>query len=281
MKHIILLLTILMATAANAQNVALGLHSSSIIYLPFNITSYTTLDSSRFIIRYDATYPRDDVRKGKVAADDIVELLVGDEISKFHSYNLNCLDRSKSFGEKTSIQRRQDYVPYQVYTDIKNGNVEIVNRCPFNSVDKAYSYNDTRNIEWIISEEMDSVASYPCRKASCSAFGRHWDVWFTTDIPVSIGPWRLGGLPGMIMKAQSGEYSFTAKEVLQDRVPITKPKWQYSKISRKDWLKLEKGWHDSPYFYFTEGGKYRIFNVFTNTDYSDSWTIPYDAIEKE
>lgn len=281
MKYSILLLSIFFATAIHAQNVAIGLHSSSLVYLPFDLRGSQTLDSSRFLIRYDATYPRNDVKKGMLVAEDVMVLLVGEKTSKFYSYGLDCMDRRKSYGVEIYVARRQDYVPYQVYTNIQNEEVEVVNRCPFYDSDRAYSYKDLSSIGWHVAAVTDSIMGYPCQKATCSAYGRDWEVWFTSDIPIRLGPWRLNGLPGLILKASSGNYSFVAKELRSAKEPIDKPDWQYSSLSRAAWLKLYKNWHDSPYFYFTEGGKYRIFNIFTGSDYSEDWKIPYDPIESE
>lgn len=281
MRHTILLLLMLITTAIDAQNVAIGLHSSSLVYLPFDLRGSQTLDSSRVMIKYNAAYPRNDVKKGKSVAEDVMILMVGKRISKFYSYGLDCMDRRKSYGVKIDVDRRQDYVPYQIYTNILNEHMDVVNRSPFYDMDKAYSYKDSTAINWNITAVTDSVMGYLCQKATCSAYGRDWEVWFTSDIPIRLGPWRLNGLPGLILKARSGNYSFVAKELRSIKEPIYKPNWQYQSISRDAWLKLEKSWHDSPYFYFTEGGKYRIFNVFTRTDYSEDWKIPYDPIETE
>lgn len=32
--------------------------------------------------------------------------------------------------------------------------------------------------------------------------GRKWTVYFTEDIPLPLGPWKLGALPGLILSAE-------------------------------------------------------------------------------
>lgn len=51
---------------------------------------------------------------------------------------------------------------------------------------------------------------YKCFKAIATYRGRVWIAWFTPDIPISKGPWKLYGLPGLILKASDIEnhYSF-------------------------------------------------------------------------
>ena len=51
------------------------------------------------------------------------------------------------------------------------------------------------------------MASFDCQKAECDFRGRRWEAWFTTEIPVGEGPWKLRGLPGTYRKFKRYERS--------------------------------------------------------------------------
>ena len=58
-------------------------------------------------------------------------------------------------------------------------------------------------IKWDISAEKDTLLTFEVQKATTHFFGRDYEAWFTPDIPLSDGPRRMQGLPGMILKAKS------------------------------------------------------------------------------
>lgn len=91
----------------------------------------------------------------------------------------------------------------------------------------------------IIPDSVSSVIGYECLMAQTDYHGRQWTVWFSTDIPLSFGPWKFRGLPGLILKAEAeGGFSFVATGLEKsDRVmtPIYSQE-EYSKISRKEAL---------------------------------------------
>ncbi|NII28828.1 GLPGLI family protein [Pseudoflavitalea sp. X16] len=70
-------------------------------------------------------------------------------------------------------------------------------------------------IKWNITAETKNIASFECRKATGIFRGRNYTAWFTTDIPVSAGPWKLGGLPGLILQAEDDKHqvAFTAVKI--------------------------------------------------------------------
>lgn len=71
------------------------------------------------------------------------------------------------------------------------------------------------NFDWDLLEEDSLICEYPCKKAKTTFRGRTWIVWYTEEIPISDGPWKLCGLPGLILKAidSKGDFSFSAYKI--------------------------------------------------------------------
>lgn len=77
-------------------------------------------------------------------------------------------------------------------------------------------------MEWkILDDSTNTVLGYECIMAETNYHGRKWKVWFTPEIPLPEGPWKLHGLPGLILKAEGGDGFFiVAKEVGVTKQPV-------------------------------------------------------------
>jgi GLPGLI family protein len=63
---------------------------------------------------------------------------------------------------------------------------------------------------WAIQNEFKTIGKFKCQKAIAKFRGRNYTAWFTAQIPLNDGPWKLHGLPGLILEAadDTGEVKF-------------------------------------------------------------------------
>lgn len=79
---------------------------------------------------------------------------------------------------------------------------------------------DIPKINWQITNETKNTDGFALTKAETSFRGRTYEVWFSYEYPLSIGPWKFQGLPGLIF------------EVIDQTEPFNY-RWQLKKISAK------------------------------------------------
>lgn len=107
--------------------------------------------------------------------------------------------------------------------------------------DYGYYTEPLSEMQWTISEDSTAtVLGYECVMAESNYHGRHWKAWFAPEIPMPFGPWKLRGLPGLILKAEAnGGFSFVATGLERtDRImsPMYR-KDDYAKVDRKEALR--------------------------------------------
>ena len=83
-----------------------------------------------------------------------------------------------------------------------------------------------------------TIMGYGCRLAVARFKGRTWYAWYAEDLPLSEGPWKLCGLPGLILKAydQNRQYVFDGIGLANANgtADITFDKTARETISQKD-----------------------------------------------
>ncbi len=67
---------------------------------------------------------------------------------------------------------------------------------------------DVPQFSWNFTEETDTVLGYVCSKATVSFAGRSYEAWYTEELPLSFGPYKFSGLPGLILKIQDNESQY-------------------------------------------------------------------------
>lgn len=77
-------------------------------------------------------------------------------------------------------------------------------------------YEKQPEMKWELLEDEKKINDYNCKKATTTFRGRSYEVWYTPDIPISVGPWKFSGLPGLILSVKDttdGYYTWVVSSV--------------------------------------------------------------------
>lgn len=147
---------------------------------------------------------------------------------------------------------------------------------------------DIPELEWELTDSVMNVLGYDCHSARCNFRGREWTVFYAEEIPVMEGPWKLHGLPGLIMKAsdKKGEYVFECIGIKSNASrPITIYKVPYNNTSRLKYYDAKHQFDINPFgFYETVTGNHVNVVDETGTPVNDSnepVDLSYDYIERD
>ena len=144
--------------------------------------------------------------------------------------------------------------------------------------------------EWRISGDTCTILGYACRRAECDVRGRSYTAWFAEEIPVSCGPWKFHGLPGLIMAVEDadGDYSFRIEGIDQCDEAIDIDTRQYIDSPREKYLRLKHRYLLDPIGFFSRNSGIDI--TITNEDGTRNTAIeeqlrsdslPYDFLERD
>ncbi|WP_420572521.1 GLPGLI family protein [Kordia sp.] len=106
-----------------------------------------------------------------------------------------------------------------------------------------YGKEKRPNIKWELKEDTKKIGKFTCKKAVTKFRGRTYICWYTEEIPLSYGPWKLQGLPGMILEAKSTDEYFVIqfRKIEYPVTHISVPKSEEKLLhSNKDFMTMEQ-----------------------------------------
>lgn len=173
-------------------------------------------------VLYEFVHVNDTTQREKRHHEEMV-LYIGQDASLYKTY---------------TIRRIQQHMRKQLDDPAFDGNLMIAGQS--NSSSESYyfrhkgkglvkAYNlagstylveeEFPQMDWKIMNESKEIAGFMAQKATTRFKGREYEVWFTTEIPFNVGPWKLHGLPGLILEAYDsrGEVSFKVIGLEEDQ----------------------------------------------------------------
>ena len=211
-----------------------------------SINAQKVIDTSFMEVRYRAEM-RTVVGYTKVDGEQILQ--IGKKISRYYNeaaeYNRLLTDSAMRNGGgldgmySTYEKRKRQTEGYNVYKGYPNEGILSFSR----PIGDWFEYSEPMALmKWKIIEGDTTIIDHPCKKAVTNWRGRKWIAWYTLDIPISDGPWKLHGLPGLILAAEdlSGDFSFNAFAIEKKTSPIIRIDKPHQKVTIKKLNELEK-----------------------------------------
>ena len=140
---------------------------------------------------------------GRPVGFDYNAYLAFDQKSSLYVTRKDSLERNEIKGQHevrnpnggSSYAVSTNTLGFQYYNNIIEGK--------FKSRDIGFKYIEevTPTIKWTIKEETKIIGNLTCTKAISTFRGRDYTAWFTLAIPLPYGPWKLQGIPGLIIEA--------------------------------------------------------------------------------
>lgn len=221
---------------------------------------HISAQNNRFV--YQVTMKPDAENKSDIKTENAY-LDISAEKSLFYSENRYKRDSilQKAFqggGGRGSVSREQmegvrTNINYSVEKDKASQKTYFKDRIGRD----VYVYEEDRPLNWKISSETTKIGDYKVQKATTDFAGRTWTAWFTTDLPYQDGPYKFGGLPGLIVKAEDdkGDYSFDLMKNYKIAEIVTLNQFGNTlKVKRSDYLKQQEKFKTDPMSFMQSGG---------------------------
>ena len=223
----------------------------------YEATQKNVLDTCKVAVQYQVTSV-EDVKNPVKKTHNFMLLQIGERISKFSDYFRL---KSDSLGDVYAQQKMDEIEALNKLIIIEKGTsstnifkdypAEKISLYEYLQIGGNYYYTeDKTKPQWILEPADTIICSYSCKKAKTSFRGRNYTAWYTNEIPISDGPWKFWGLPGLILKVtdEKNEYSF-------ESVAITKPRYidaiylyieDYFLITKKKFYESIKKTYENP-----------------------------------
>lgn len=213
MKYVFLIISLfLTCTTASGQIVVRGGTVGTAVATPKGLEKNTPvegkeIDKSKVVVVYSYSCKTQNADGQDVTDRSRFVLQVGNKVNKFYPYDqyLQNFEFEKVTDKNLSMEdlstARSLSIP-DVWTNYPEGKVTTRD-----AIFPNYYETETKKptIKWDLKDGTSEQCGYTCNEAECEFHGKSWKVYYTEEIPTTAGPWKLGGLPGLIVSATDAE----------------------------------------------------------------------------
>lgn len=149
------------------------------------------------VFTYEFSWAKYDCRPDEIKHGQSL-LVVSNESSVF--FDLNISKQIKNATKLPSPTQRPT-MGYIIQKDYLNNKLTFAEK-----LKTVYKYEESiPEINWEIVEDTLEILGYSCQRALGTFSGRDYTAWYSSEIPISTGPDKFGGLPGLILKIEDTE----------------------------------------------------------------------------
>jgi len=202
----------------------------------FSILSFRTRaqqnpERAQLVVHYNFSHLRDTTNRAAPYTEKMI-LFLGSHSSAYKSYDKAMAD---------VLMKKQ--IQEQMAANGGNGNIRVMRGKNSGSNTEYYQFADKGSlvrreklinsylieeplptITWKINSDTATFGGLHCQQATTHFKGRDYVAWFCPDLPFHTGPWKLNGLPGVIVDAHDTKnevvFKFDGVEDISKAQPV-------------------------------------------------------------
>lgn len=207
------------------------------------------LDTANLSVIYTLSWKQDTNNLDKTREEEMI-LFLGKTMSQFISknkYEFNLMARKaekegrvEDFLQGVEIKNYHSRFLYRIYKNYPNEKITYMGVV----IPTHFQYCEPFDVfVWKLTDTTTTIGEFKANCAYTDYGGRRWVAWYTTDIPISDGPYKFRGLPGLIIKLYDDQkhYVFELEKLerYEEGIPIELIDKDWVETTRTDFLKAQ------------------------------------------